>query len=192
MPIIRKKLVIIGDGCCGKTCLLVTFSKDEFPQVYIPTVFDTYVADIEVDGKQAELALWDTAGQEDYDRLRPLSYPETDVIVICYAVDNPDSLLNIEDRWWPEAKHYCPNIPILLVGNKKDLRNDEATIKNLSQIDQQPVSFEQAQQVGLKIGATKVLECSAKNKEGIREVFETAIQVAISKSQKKNSCCSFL
>ena len=52
MPIIRKKLVIIGDGCCGKTCLLVTFSKDEFPQVYIPTVFDTYVADIEVDGKQ--------------------------------------------------------------------------------------------------------------------------------------------
>ena len=62
MPSIRKKLVIVGDGMCGKTCLLVTFSKDEFPIIYVPTVFDTFVADIEVDGKQIELALWDTAG----------------------------------------------------------------------------------------------------------------------------------
>jgi len=80
---------------------------------------------------QVELALWDTAGQEDYDRLRPLSYPDTDVILMCFSVDSPDSLENIPEKWTPEVKHFCPNVPIILVGNKKDLRNDPATIKGL-------------------------------------------------------------
>lgn len=52
MAAIRKKLVIVGDGACGKTCCLIVFSKDQFPEVYVPTVFENYVADIEVDGKQ--------------------------------------------------------------------------------------------------------------------------------------------
>lgn len=52
MAAIRKKLVIVGDGACGKTCLLIVFSKDQFPEVYVPTVFENYIADIEVDGKQ--------------------------------------------------------------------------------------------------------------------------------------------
>uniref|UniRef100_A0A914VJ08 Uncharacterized protein n=1 Tax=Plectus sambesii TaxID=2011161 RepID=A0A914VJ08_9BILA len=103
MAAIRKKLVIVGDGACGKTCLLIVFSKDQFPDVYVPTVFENYVADIEVDGKQVELALWDTAGQEDYDRLRPLSYPDTDVILMCFSIDSPDSLENIPEKWTPEG-----------------------------------------------------------------------------------------
>lgn len=102
---------------------------------------------------QVELALWDTAGQEDYDRLRPLSYPDTDVILMCFSVDSPDSLENIPEKWTPEVKfdiifnnnynnnkfyfyffveqvkHFCPNVPIILVGNKKDLRNDPNTIR---------------------------------------------------------------
>ena len=53
---------------------------------------------------QVELALWDTAGQEDYDRLRPLSYPDTDVILMCFAIDNPDSLENIPEKWTPEVR----------------------------------------------------------------------------------------
>lgn len=67
-------------------------------QVYVPTVFENYVADVEVDGKRVELALWDTAGQEDYDRLRPLSYPDSHVILICFAVDSPDSLDNVQEK----------------------------------------------------------------------------------------------
>ena len=69
MANIRKKLVIVGDGACGKTCLLIVFSKDQFPEVYVPTVFENYVADIEVDNKKVELALWDTAGQEEFDAI---------------------------------------------------------------------------------------------------------------------------
>ena len=84
-------MVIVGDGACGKTCLLIVFCKNQFPEVYVPTVFENYVADIEVDAetvyaKQVELALWDTAGQEDYDRLRPLSYPDTDVVLMCFSM----------------------------------------------------------------------------------------------------------
>ncbi|CAH8480832.1 unnamed protein product [Schistosoma rodhaini] len=138
---VRKKLVIVGDGACGKTCLLIVFSKDQFPKVYVPTVFENYVADIEVDNRQVELALWDTAGQEDYDRLRPLSYPDTDVVLLCYSIDSPDSFENIPEKWLPEIRHFCPDVPIVLVGNKKDLRHDEATKNELHRTKQLPVTF---------------------------------------------------
>ena len=78
-------------------------------QVYVPTVFENYVADVEVDGKHVELALWDTAGQEDYDRLRPLSYPDSHVILICFAVDSPDSLDNVQEKvsQHPTRLRFC-------------------------------------------------------------------------------------
>eukprot|EP00061_Rhincodon_typus_P002749 g18363.t1 len=132
MTTLRRKLVVVGDGGCGKTSLLFVLCKDEFPEDYVPTVFETYVADIEVNQKLVELALWDTAGQEDYDRLRPLSYPDTNVILICFSVDNPDSLRNIPDKWMPEVRHFCPSVPVVLVGNKKDLRSDQRVWKELA------------------------------------------------------------
>jgi len=192
MAAIRKKLVIVGDGACGKTCLLIVFSKDQFPEVYVPTVFENYVADIEVDGKQVELALWDTAGQEDYDRLRPLSYPDTDVILMCFSIDSPDSLENIPEKWTPEVKHFCPNVPIILVGNKKDLRNDPNTIKELGKMKQEPVKPEEGRAMAEKINAFAYLECSAKSKEGVREVFETATRAALQVKKRKKKPCSIL
>merc|ERR1712106_567648 len=192
----RKKLVIVGDGTCGKTCLLIVFSKDEFPEVYVPTVFENYVADIEVDSKQVELALWDTAGQEDYDRLRPLSYPDTHVILMCFSVDSPDSLENIPEKWVPEVKHFCPSVPIILVGNKKDLRTDQSTIRELARNRQSPVKFEEGQAMAAKIGAISYIECSSLRKDGVRKVFESATRVALSKRTKrpgkKSSKCSTL
>uniref|UniRef100_A0A8I3WHV8 Transforming protein RhoA n=1 Tax=Callithrix jacchus TaxID=9483 RepID=A0A8I3WHV8_CALJA len=167
MTAIQKKLVIVGDGVCGKTCLLIVFSKDQFPEVYVPTVFENYVADIEVDGKQVELALWDTAGQEDYDRLRPLSYPDTDVILMCFSIDSPD------------IKHFCPNVPIILVGNKKDIRNDEHTRRELDKMKQEPVKPEEGRAMANRIGAFGYMECSAKTKDGVREVFEMATRAAL-------------
>ncbi|XP_041459616.1 ras-like GTP-binding protein RHO [Lytechinus pictus] len=192
MAAIRKKLVIVGDGACGKTCLLIVFSKDQFPEVYVPTVFENYVADIEVDGKQVELALWDTAGQEDYDRLRPLSYPDTDVILMCFSIDNPDSLENIPEKWTPEVKHFCPNVPVILVGNKKDLRMDENTKRELMKMKQEPVRTADAQSMSDKISAYKYLECSAKSNDGVREVFETATRAALQVKKKNKSKCNLL
>lgn len=196
MAAIRKKLVVVGDGACGKTCLLIVFSKDEFPEVYVPTVFENYVADIEVDSKQVELALWDTAGQEDYDRLRPLSYPDTDVILMCFSVDSPDSLENIPEKWVPEVKHFCPNVPIILVANKKDLRNDENVRNELARMKQEPVKGEDGRAMAVRIGAYDYLECSAKTKEGVREVFETATRAALQKRTRPapgcGQCCKLL
>uniref|UniRef100_A0A673U1A7 Ras homolog family member A n=1 Tax=Suricata suricatta TaxID=37032 RepID=A0A673U1A7_SURSU len=179
-PTSGSKLVIVGDGACGKTCLLIVFSKDQFPKVYVPTVFENYVADIVVDGKQVELALWDTAEQEDYDHLRPLSYPDTDIILMCFSMDSPDSLENIPEKWTPEVKHFCPNMPIILVGNKKDLRNDEHTRRELAKM--KPVKPEEGRDMANRIGAFGYMECSAKTKDGVREVLEMATRAALQHS----------
>ncbi|KAJ6583020.1 small GTPase-binding protein [Mycena vulgaris] len=172
MTEIRRKLVIVGDGASGKTSLLIVFSKGAFPQVNVPTVFENYVADVEVNGKKVELALWDTAGQEDYDRLRPLSYPDASVILICFAIDSPDSLDNVKEAWISEVVHFCAGLPIILVGCKKDLRRDP-------RVGQQVVTFEEGMAVAQKIGARSYLECSAKSGEGVKEVFQHATRAAL-------------
>ena len=141
---------------------------------------------------QVELALWDTAGQEDYDRLRPLSYPDTDVILMCFSIDSPDSLENIPEKWTPEVKHFCPNVPIILVGNKKDLRNDGNTIRELQKMKQEPVKSEEGRAMSDKICANAYLECSAKTKEGVREVFEQATRSALTTKKKKSRKCVVL
>jgi len=164
---------------------LIVFSKDQFPEVYVPTVFENYVADIEVDSKSVELALWDTAGQEDYDRLRPLSYPDTDVILMCFSIDSNDSLDNIPEKWTPEVKHFCQNVPIILVGNKKDLRSEESNRKD-GKNKVEIVKHEDGKAMAERIGAYAYIECSAKTKDGVREVFETATKAALQSKKKKN------
>ncbi|KAK9457599.1 small GTPase superfamily [Dipodascopsis uninucleata] len=189
---IRRKLVVVGDGTCGKTCLLIVFSKGTFPEVYVPTVFDNYVADVVVDDKHVELALWDTAGQEDFDRLRPLSYADSNVILICFAIDSPESLENVQEKWISEVLHFCPNLPFLLIGCKKDLRHDPKTIEELQRtIQRPPVTPEEGQSVADKIGAIKYLECSARTQEGVHEVFEHATRAALlvrNKPKKSKKC----
>ncbi|KAF8583782.1 putative GTPase Rho1 [Ramaria rubella] len=193
MAEIRRKLVIVGDGACGKTCLLTVFSKGAFPEIYVPTVFESAVADIEVDGKLVELALWDTAGQEDYDRLRPLSYPDTHVVLICFAVDSSDSLDNVPEKWLPEVLHYCHGVPVILVGCKKDLRDDTKTIEKLRKNNQRPVTSEEGLAVARKISAKSYHECSARSGEGVREVFQNAAREALTKKvPRSNSKCVVL
>lgn len=185
---LRKKLVVVGDGECGKTCLLIVFSKDEFPEEYVPTIFENYVADIEVNGRPVELALWDTAGQEDYDRLRPLSYPDTDVLLICFSIANPDSLSNVTEKWMPEITHFCPKVPFILVGTKKDLRTDPAVLEDLCERKLKPVTYDLGLQTANFIQAKAYLECSSRTREGVREVFESAALATMQKRSRRGVC----
>ena len=118
-------MVVIGDGAVGKSCLLIAYTTNAFPGEYVPTVFDNYSANIMFQGKPINLAFFDTAGQEDYDRLRPLSYPQTDVFLICYDVSRKSSFDNIISKWIPEIVHHCPKTPYLIVGLKSDLRTGQ-------------------------------------------------------------------
>uniref|UniRef100_H2ZLV0 Uncharacterized protein n=1 Tax=Ciona savignyi TaxID=51511 RepID=H2ZLV0_CIOSA len=121
-PQTQMKCVVVGDGGCGKTSMLVVYTEGEFPEMYTPTVFENYSREVNFNRKKAILTLWDTAGQEDYDRLRPLSYNNSDVIIICYDVTNLSSFQNVEIRWSPEIRHFCPHTPTMLVACKTDLR----------------------------------------------------------------------
>ncbi|KAI9318598.1 protein RHO3 [Dichotomocladium elegans] len=174
---IARKLVVCGDGACGKTSLLNVFTRGYFPQVYEPTVFENYVQEVVVDGKEVELSLWDTAGQEEFDRLRSLSYADTHAIILCYSVDSRDSLDNIPNRWLPEIHQYCPEAKLLLVALKCDLRDNEEVLqrKNI-----EPVLYEQGLEVAKSINAVRYLECSAKHNRGVRECFDQAARVSLS------------
>uniref|UniRef100_A0A8B9ICP2 Ras homolog family member D n=1 Tax=Anser brachyrhynchus TaxID=132585 RepID=A0A8B9ICP2_9AVES len=112
-------------------------------QVYVPTVFEKYTASFQVDGKPAKIHLWDTAGQEDYDRLRPLSYSDANVVLMCFDVTNRSSYDNILTKWYPEVNHFCKGVPVLLVGCKTDLRQDPEVLRELRQRRQEPVTFQQ-------------------------------------------------
>eukprot|EP01133_Synstelium_polycarpum_P017928 gene17928-21386_t len=121
-----------------------------------------------VDNKTVSLGLWDTAGQEDYDRLRPLSYPQTDVFLICFAIISQTSYTNVKSKWWPEVTHHCPNSTIILVGTKCDLRDDREALEKLREKNQQPLSPQQGEQMAKDIKAFCYLECSALTQKGLK------------------------
>ncbi|KAF3312423.1 GTP-binding protein Rho1 [Orbilia oligospora] len=179
---IRRKLVLVGDPC-GKTCLAVVFCKGFFPKVDMPTIFENYVADVEVDGKYVELAVWDTAGLGDYDSLRPLSYPDSHVVLLCFSVANRDSYDNVKEKWIGEVLHFCRSIPIILVGTEKDCRDRGAPYPYGD--TGAPVTTEEGEELRRKIGAEKYIECSAKTNEGVRGVFETATRLALTARPQK-------
>jgi len=178
------KCVVVGDGAVGKTCLLVSYTTNDFPKDYVPTVFDNYNATVMVDNQQINLGLWDTAGQEDYDRLRPLSYPQTNVFLVCFSLISEDSYHNITEKWVPEVSHHAPGVPLLLVGTKCDLRKDPK---------HKCMATEMGEKLKQDIHAVKYMECSALTQENLKEVFDEAIRAAIAaRNKKKKGTCELL
>jgi len=179
MTLDTVKCVVIGDGATGKTSMLISYTTNNFSNDYIPTVFDNYSADVMVDGMAFNLGLWDTAGQAEYDRLRPLSYPQTDVFLMCYSVVSRPSFDNITAKWVPEVNHHAAGVPIVLVGTMADLREDKAVLEKLRLKNEKPIAFEEGLRKSKLIGAAKYLECSALTQKGLGNVFTEAIRVVI-------------
>ena len=169
------KCVIVGDGAIGKTCMLISYACNKFPMDYIPTVFENYAVNLLVDGNLHRLGLFDTAGQEEYDRLRVLAYPSTDVFLVCFSVASSDSFENVRDKWIPEIKHHCPGARIVLVGTQCDTRHDPDTVTRLLERRKTFVSEQDGKKLAKRVGAVSYLECSALTQKGLKEVFDEAV-----------------
>lgn len=175
-------------------------------------MFDNYSCCVQVDGTPINLGLWDTAGQEDYgrisnltsssfllsDRLRPLSYPQTDVFLCGFSVVNRASFWNVAHKWIPEVRHHCPNAPVIIVGTKSDLRDDRTTLEILKARGTEPVSYEEGLKLSTELGCDKYVECSALSQAGLKQVFDEAIRAVLQsrssakKRSKKRKGCSIL
>ncbi|KLO15313.1 cell division control protein 42-like protein precursor [Schizopora paradoxa] len=189
------KVVVVGDGAVGKTSLLTSYSTNALPEEYVPTVFDNWKTQIEVDEEHYTLELFDTAGQEDYDRLRPLSYKLTDVFLLCFDVMSPSSLENVSAKWVPELQHYASGTPILLVGLKIDLRDEPNTSKTELKTDWlsfQPAITKHHEDIEYLLRSKDVaayMECSSLTQKGLKEVFDKAIKLALFPSKKGRPKC---
>jgi len=181
------KLVVVGDGAVGKTCTIISYSTNAFPGEYIPTIMDNYSANVMYEGKPYNVGLWDTAGQEDYDRLRPLSYPQTDVFLVMFSVTSPSSFANIKSKWIPEIQHHCPGVPFVLVGSKIDLRSDADTAEKLKSKGLTIVTREEGEKLAKEIGASSYVECSALTQEGLKSTFDSGIGAVVSAKSDKST-----
>ncbi|KAF3820222.1 hypothetical protein GH733_015731 [Mirounga leonina] len=176
-------------------------------------VFDNYAVTVMIGGEPYTLGLFDTAvsviislisqrkiserhwrigavgirRQEDYDRLRPLSYPQTDVFLVCFSVVSPSSFENVKEKWVPEITHHCPKTPFLLVGTQIDLRDDPSTIEKLAKNKQKPITPETAEKLARDLKAVKYVECSALTQKGLKNVFDEAILAALEPPEPKKS-----
>eukprot|EP00899_Mesostigma_viride_P002495 jgi/Mesvir1/12246/Mv00463-RA.1 len=193
----QLKCVVVGDGGTGKTCILMSYTTNMFPRDYVPTVFDNFSSNVPYGDTIVNLGLWDTAGQAGYGRLRPLSYANAHVFLVVFDLTNQQSFENVSKEWIPELKRYSPDVPIVLVGNKTDLRDDPDNAFFKENPDAVRITAEQGKARADQIGALYV-ECSAKTTQGLKNVFESAIRVVRDpttngkKKQKEKACCSLM
>ena len=181
--VIRLKMVAVGFDGAGKTSMYHTFAKKKFPAKYIPTVFEGYVHDFEIDGKEVDLAFWDTVcGENDeYARLRPLSYNDADVFVLCFDISNIELYYRIKEFWVDnELRSFDPRIPIILVATKTDLREGEF----------KTASREEGESLAAEIDAAGYFEISSLRMEGLDDLFHNICVVGMNYQKKtmKKKC----
>jgi Ras-related C3 botulinum toxin substrate 1 len=153
------------------TACFVLLRRVFFIICVFPTVFDNYSTTVTVEGKTYNLGLWDTAGQGDYDRLRPLSYPQADIFLLCFAVNSPQSFENVMKKWYPEMQHYSPGVPFILVGTKCDCRAEKSR--------KEPISRAKAEALCAQLKGEKYIECSSRTQEGLKQLFEEAVEIIL-------------
>lgn len=171
------KIMVVGDGSVGKTCMLISYTTNSFPNEYVPTVFDNYTANAIVEGTPINLGLWDTAGSDEYNTLRPLSYPGTDVFIICFSLVSLASYDNVKSKWHAEIQQFNPKTPFIIVGTKLDLRDN-------GERDHDNITSEMGEKLARELGAAKFLECSALSQKNLPAVFEEAVKAVFNNNEK--------
>ena len=182
MTATRVKCVVVGDGAAGKTNMILAFRSNEYGSFSYPSTLDNFSKEVVVDGTEVELSVWDTYGQMDYSRLRPLIYPDTDVFLIVFSVDNGDSLENIREVWYPEVSYFCPGTPIIVVGTKCDLRHNPPAPNDLRG-GQRLLPYSEGLTVMKDIGAVQYIECSSLTQQGLEKVFKEAARTVLDVKQ---------
>jgi small GTP-binding protein len=172
------RITVVGDGGAGKTCMLIVYKDRKFDERYIPTVFDVYSMTVPINQKNHTVILQDTAGQEEFDKLRQLAYKETDVFVLCYSVDDVNSWDNVKEKWAPELKRCCPRAKLILAGTKSDL------------VSKRVVSEKDGTRLAKQIKADGFIENSAKLGKNIDETICLAITVYMNSITKRDSSSS--
>ncbi|CAK6964022.1 ras homolog family member Ua [Scomber scombrus] len=175
----RVKCVLVGDGAVGKTSLVVSYTTNGYPTEYVPTAFDNFSAVVSVDGQPVKLQLCDTAGQDEFDKLRPLCYTSADVFLLCFSVVSPASFQNVPEKWVPEIRKHVPIAPLVLVGTQCDLREDVKVLIDLAKYRERPVDPADARDCAVEIGAVAYMECSSLTQKNLKEVFDTAILASL-------------
>ncbi|XP_054625615.1 ras homolog family member Ua [Dunckerocampus dactyliophorus] len=175
----RVKCVLVGDGAVGKTSLVVSYTTNGYPTEYVPTAFDNFSAVVSVDGQPVKLQLCDTAGQDEFDRLRPLCYTSADVFLLCFSVVSPVSFQNVPEKWVGEIRRHAPFAPLVLVGTQCDLREDVKILIDLAKYRERPVDPADARDCAAEIGAVAYVECSSLTQKNLKEVFDTAILASL-------------
>ncbi|PWA87433.1 rac-like GTP-binding protein RAC2 [Artemisia annua] len=122
-------------------------------------------------------------GQEDYNRLRPLSYRGADVFVLAFSLISKASYENISKKWISELRHYAPNVPIVLVGTKLDLRDDKQYLSDHPNAT--PITTSQGEELKKMIGAVMYIECSSKTQQNVKAVFDAAIRFVLQPQKLK-------
>jgi Ras-related C3 botulinum toxin substrate 1 len=187
-------MVFVGDGAVGKSSMLMEQNQPGSAKnaEYVP-VHDNVTKEFFSNGDKTNFGLWDIGGREDYDRLRPLSYPGTSFFIVCFAVDNPISLENIKSKWYPEINHHCPDVPKLLISTKEDRRDDPEIIKKLKERDWNFVEEKEAIAMQQEIGAFAYIPTSAWNHINVDEILEQCLKylndpTKFSKGKKNGNC----
>lgn len=174
------KCVVVGDQIAEKTQLLYTYVNGEYDE-YNPTVFDNYKKDIIVDDQPISLQLWDTAGQQDYKKLRPLSYPQTDIFIVAFALISPTSLEDVESIWVPEIREHCPGTPYILVGTHMNARDDfDKHEEEYKSKGWEAVPTSKGQEMKETILANDYMECDIESLQSVEKVFLNAVKIGLS------------
>ncbi|XP_020895066.1 rho-related protein racA [Exaiptasia diaphana] len=183
------KVKVIGDSTVGKTSLLSRWYHQNYPpqdepgqkqrgnSSTLPPVLESFFVNTTVNSEAYIVTFWDTCTMRSFNdmdvvKLKPLEYEDTDVFIACFDISNPKSFQNISTVWVPEMRYYVPGTPLVVVGNKADLRSSDSL--------QTLVSCAKGLELAKRLDA-EYLEMSAVTCEGLKEVIDTALRIALSR-----------